>query len=266
MPPSNDDVLRFAEDPLASVSIGPDEERISDPRFVVTFSAGGHFWSAAVGRLRFGPDSVISVVEEIRFLAMERGHRASVWLVGDSATPADVVARLTGLGMQPEVTSDVLVLTHPPRRGAATALEVRIVRTLEDHRASIEVGASTFEFPAEDAEDERARAEDSFRAERAGGHASRLLALDRGRPVATGRAWFSPWGLYLGGGATLPTDRGRGAMTTLAAAAWEEAVGRGTPALVVHAGEMSSPILVRLGFEKVGEVVHLIDRPEAARP
>lgn len=256
----NDDLLRFAEDPLAYVSLGPDEERMDDPRFVVTFSPGVHFWSTSVGRLRLASDQVAPTVAEIRSLASARGRGSSAWIVGDSATPPDLAARVTGLGMERLETSDVQVLTQPPRRVPATAFEVRTVRTFDDHRATIEIAVSAFGFPSEDAADERARAEDTFRSEREGVHTSRLLALDEGRPVATGRAWFSPWGLYLGGGATLPPDRGRGAMTSLLAAAWDEAVRRGTPALVTHGGGMSSRVLAGLGFEKVGEVIHLVDR------
>ena len=78
--------------------------------------------------------------------------------------------------------------------------------------------------------------------------------------MATGRAWLAATGVYVGGGATLPSDRGRGAMTSLLVAAWDDAVRRGTPAVVTYGGSMSSPILIGLGFEKVGEVTHLIDR------
>ena len=61
--------------------------------------------------------------------------------------------------------------------------------------------------------------------------------------MATGRAWLAPTGVYVGGGATLPSDRRRG-----------------TPAVVTYGGSMSSPILLGLGFEKVGEVTHMVDR------
>ena len=132
--------------------------------------------------------------------------------------------------------------------------------TLEDLRASIEISVAAFGWPAEDAEDERTRAPVTFRSERASTHSARLLAFDAGRPVATGVAWFTPAGLYLGGGATLPTDRGRGAMTSLLRAAWDQAVERGTPALVTHGGAMSSPILIGLGFRRIGSVEHLGDR------
>jgi hypothetical protein len=108
--------------------------------------------------------------------------------------------------------------------------------------------------------DERRRARASFQSERTGGHSVRLLALDGGRPVATGRAWFSPLGLYLGGGATILSDRRRGAMSALAARAWAEAVDRGTLTLVALGGAMAAVGLQRIGFRAVGRVWHLVDR------
>ncbi len=111
-----------------------------------------------------------------------------------------------------------------------------------------------------DADDERRRAGATFEDERAGGSSARLLACDDGVPVATGRAWFSPTGIYLGGGATVPSHRRRGAMGALVAAAWDQAVARGTPALVTHGGSMAAPALEHLGFRARGEVRHAIDR------
>ena len=254
------DALRsFAEDPMAHVPVGPDQERIEDPRFIVTFAPGAHFWSVSLGRLRFDADEVGPGVAEVRALIAARGRHASVWSVGGSSTPADLSARLIGLGMEQEGTSDVLVLTRPPARGPA-AFEVREVRSLQDLQAWIEVSALAFGWPEEDTLDERARAQDTWRAERGNSAAARLLAFDDGRPIAVGRAERSPQGLFLGGGATLPSDRRRGAMTALLAAAWDDAVGRGTPALVTYGGAMSAPVLAGLGFEKIGEMAHLIDR------
>ena len=93
--------------------------------------------------------------------------------------------------------------------------------------------------------------------------AARLLAFDGARPIATGRAWFGPQGVYLGGGATIPSHRRRGAMSSLVVAAWVEAVRRRTPALVTTGGDMSASPLRRLGFQTVGRLDHLIDRSEA---
>ena len=63
------------------------------------------------------------------------------------------------------------------------------------------------------------------------------------------------------GGAVLPDARGRGVYTSLVHARWDEAVERGTPRLVVGAGSMSAPILLKLGFEEIGAIRLLVDRP-----
>lgn len=53
--------------------------------------------------------------------------------------------------------------------------------------------------------------------------------------------------------------RGHGADRALVRARRDEAVRRGTPALVVQAGKLSKPILERLGFRSVCEVRILVD-------
>ncbi len=255
-----DDVRRFAEDAVARVPPGPAEERVEDPRYVVTVSPGTHFWCVTVGRLRFEEARVAPVVGEIRDLIRSRGRSASVWTVGDSATPQGLARTLEELGMEREGVSDVLVLTRPPASRHAPGFEIREVATLEDLHRWIDVSAEGFGWPSDVVGDERARAEATVRSGRPDGSDRRLLALDAGRPIAVMRAWHAPWGTYLGGAATLPTDRRRGAMSALVAAAWDEAARRGTPALAAYGGAMSSPTFAGLGFERTGEIVHLIDR------
>jgi GNAT superfamily N-acetyltransferase len=259
--PLSGDLRAFAEDPGAFVAIGPDEERILTNRYSVTFTPGEHFWSASVERLRFGVDDVAGGVAEIRGLVADRGRNAAAWTVGPSATPDSLLELLLAMGMTSESDEEslILVLTAPPHV-QAPPFEVRLVTSYEDHLTAIEVANQGFAFPGEDALDDRRRARASFQSEQAGGHSVRLLALDGGRPVAAGRAWFSPLGLYLGGGATIPSDRRRGAMSALVARAWEEAVDRGTPTLVTLGGAMAAAGLQRMGFRAVGRVWHLVDR------
>jgi acetyltransferase (GNAT) family protein len=255
------ELLAFAEDPTAYVAIGPDEERISTDGAVVTFEAGDHFWSTTVGRVRFADREVATELNDLRSLMRSRGRHAAAWSIGPSATPDDVVRRLLGLGLAREsaTPSSILVLTEQPDV-RPSGFEVRRVRTFEDHVAAITVANEAFSFSAHDADDELRRAHETFEAERAGRHTARLLALDRGRPVAAGRAWFAPQGVYLGGGATIPSHRRRGAMGSLVAAAWETAVRRGTPALVALGGDMSTSPLRRVGFRCIGTIERLIDR------
>ncbi len=261
-----DDLRAFAEDPAAFVEVGPDEERIVTDRYSVTFSPGEHFWSTSVARVRFGEGGAEAGVGEIRELMAARGRTAAAWALGPSATPPGLMERLLDLGMESESDegSVILVLTEAPSVGD-TPFRVERVATYEHHLAVIEVGNEGFDFSAADAADERRRARATFDSEQAGGYTARLLAFDGDRPVATGRAWRSPFGLYLGGGATLPSDRRRGAMSALVAAAWEEAVASGTPALVTHGGAMAAAVLERLGFRPTGVVRHLIDRVDRSR-
>lgn len=163
--------------------------------------------------------------------------------------------------MEPESDegSVILVLTEPARI-SPSPFEARLVSTFDEHLAALEVANQAFEFSPEEVADERRRARATFEAEQGGGTSVRLVAFDGDRPVATGRAFFSPLGLYLVGGATLPSDRRRGAMTAVVARAWDEAVRRGTPVLVTLGGSMAAPTLEKLGFIPVGRVRHLVDR------
>jgi GNAT superfamily N-acetyltransferase len=117
-----------------------------------------------------------------------------------------------------------------------------------------------FGFDQSDAEEARAKAETRFERLRTSGHTRLALVWEDDVPIATGRVTFTPWGLFLGGGGTLPRARGRGAFSALIPVAWREAVRRGTPALVAWARRDSSePILARLGFEEVAAIRLLRD-------
>ena len=255
------ELLAFAEDPAAYVVLGAGEERISTESAVVTFEPGDHYWSTSVTQVRFADRDAEAELAGLRSLMRSRGRSAAAWAIGPSATPDDVAEQVVQLGLEKESAgaSTILILTHPPAV-RPTEFEVRPVTTYEDHVASIEVASEAFSFSAHDADDELQRAPETFEAERGSDHMARLLALEHGRPIATGRAWFAPQGVYLGGGATIPSHRKRGAMASLVAAAWVEAERRGTPALVTSGGDMSTPPLQRLGFRAVGQVERLIDR------
>jgi len=67
-------------------------------------------------------------------------------------------------------------------------------------------------------------------------------------------------GVALMGGAVLAEARGRGVYRALVRARWEHAAARGTPLLIVQAGEMSRPVLERLGFERHGDIHLYVDR------
>ncbi|MGZ8571363.1 MAG: hypothetical protein ACXWW5_03965, partial [Actinomycetota bacterium] len=109
-------LLAFAEDPLASVTLGPNEERIVLDRAVATFSPGAHFWSTIVTRVRMDAGHVHESVEEIREQMRSRGRSAAAWSLGPSATPGDILDQLLALGFGSEVDgrSTVLILDEAP--------------------------------------------------------------------------------------------------------------------------------------------------------
>ena len=84
-----------------------------------------------------------------------------------------------------------------------------------------------------------------------------------GRVAGVGRAVDLDDGVALMGGAVLPELRGRGAYRALVRARWVHAVERGTPLLVVQAGELSAPVLAGLGFRAHCEL-HLFVDPGVA--
>jgi hypothetical protein len=100
-----------------------------------------------------------------------------------------------------------------------------------------------------------------FVSERAGHTPRMYLAFVDGAPVGAASALVEadcPAVMLISGG-VLAEARGRGAYRALVRARWVDAVDANQPALVVHAGAMSRPILERLGFRAVAEHEVLLD-------
>jgi GNAT superfamily N-acetyltransferase len=261
-PTIDEPLRRLAEDPAAFLPLEPGEERIEDPRYVISLEPESHPWSVRVQRLRLDPIEVESAVAEIHDVLTARGRSASMWSVGSSAIPADLPDRLQALGMVPEdgPGEAAMMLIHPPQPIPPTSFVVRLAETADENRAAVEVMIEAFEFDQSDAAEARAQAEARFERLRTSGHTRLALVWEDDVPIATGRVTFTPRGLFLGGGGTLPRARGRGAFSALIPVAWREAVRRGTPALVTWARrDTSEPILARLGFEEVAAIRLLRD-------
>ena len=131
----------------------------------------------------------------------------------------------------------------------------RRVETFEEFAAAHAVQAEAFGLPEEEIAESLATLPDRWRDTPNLMHAAWL----DGAIVSAGIAAPTPQGLLLYGGATLERARGRGAYRALLRARWDEAVARGTPALMTQAGAMSRPILERLGFVPIGHVHMLVD-------
>jgi len=87
----------------------------------------------------------------------------------------------------------------------------------------------------------------------AAGNRRVLLATIDGEPAASaGLTVYPRLGAIITGGAVLEKFRGRGIYRLMVARRLEMARDEGIPGLSVWAGPMSSPILSKMGFEKVG--------------
>jgi hypothetical protein len=252
-------VRALAEDGNAITPDWPGEERVVSPRFTMRtyplMSPPFHI----VCRIRLAPDAVDAAVEEVRAILRARPVRGSCeWEVGSSATPSGLAERLAAHGILPnegEPTAGAMALLEPPRLRAEPGWKVRRVATPLEAAAASEIQARSFlgEEPWSDERRAEAIRDASARPPIGDWFVSYIAWLDD-RPVAAAAAMFCEAGVICAGGATIPEARGRGAYTALVAARWNDAVARGTPALVCHAGKMSRPILEKLGFVAVGEM------------
>lgn len=220
---------------------------------------GPHRTFTSVFALRLDPDGVGDALEEVRAKAREHRAHSVKWWVGPDAEPPDLVRRLRASGVvpcdEPRVTA--MALLHEPP-APDTPVAVRRVRTIEELREAEEVGLEAFQSNEEERRAFRENIEDAWALQ--GRYVSGFAAYLDGRMVGSARSAYIDDAVLLIGGAVLPDARGRGAYRALVQARWDDAVERGAPALIVHAGSMSRPILERLGFETVCELKVLEDR------
>lgn len=249
----DDHVLGLAEDANTHTPLGEGDERIVRDRFVLWMGPGEEpHWNVAQ-RFRMRADELDEVRAEVHALLRERGRQACTWEVGSSATPPGLVALLRSRGLTPDEPDPLqigMVLESPPPTIPA-AVAVRRVETAGDHATSERIARRCFgmdEPTDEELESSRSR-----------GQSRRYLARIDGVDVATATATFTPHGVVLNAGSTLPEARGRGAYRALVRARWDDAVAAGTPVLITQAGRMSLPILERLGFHAVCEIQVLLD-------
>ena len=247
----------IAEYPNSFSPLGPRDERIDTGRYTLCMASGKR-WNT-VQRQRFPLEELDEVLAEVRATLHERGRPETQWEVGSSAPPGLVEALLArGLVHDKDPYAVALVLSREPPP-AVEGLDARRVESFEEYAAANAVQWEAFGMPEEDVAENRDQLPQRYRETVNVMHA---VWLD-GELVCAGTAAPTEHGLLLYGGATLPHARGRGAYKALNRARWDEAVARGTPALITQGGSMSRPILEKLGFERVGEVHMLMDKFDA---
>jgi GNAT superfamily N-acetyltransferase len=238
----------------------PGLEVVVTPRYLITiqpdFPRPG---PNSVWYIRCQPEEADEVIREVR-ATMAARHLPVMWILDPEAEPPDLADHLAEHGIQPDphgAESKVMVLpietnvVAPPIAG----LEIRdALADLETFRTADRAAAEAFEadLPLDDpdfiAMQDRRRL--NFIA---AGNRHVLLALVDGEPAAhAGLTLFPPAGAIINGGAVRPKFRGRGVYRALVAARLEIARRAGVDGLTVWGGQMSAPILARLGFQTVG--------------
>lgn len=256
------DLAAVAEDSFGYVVNEPGDLREVRPGVILTHSPNPMPEFGSASRLRLGSD-VDGSVREVRAWFAARARDRFVWSIGPSTAPTDLERRLLDLGAAPNPTESELtamVLDHEP---PPTPIDVAIrrVETFEDYVAKWEILFAAFEMPEAERDAVRATLGARWAQLLADETGWTYLALIDGVPAAFGALRRTePGPLYLSGGATLPSSRGRGLYRALVRARWEDAVRLAAGALVVQASDMSRPILERLGFRATGAIKLLVDR------
>jgi hypothetical protein len=251
------ELREYAETPDRFAPEGAGVARHDDGRVCVLVGIG---W-ASVSAPNVDPDEVDDLVAYTRELISPEID--PMWWLGPSARPPDIRDRLLKAGLvEPRDGVGRLIavaLTKEPR-GAAPGIVVRRVETYEDFAAAREVQWDAFDTRSERREAGRQRMREDFEGSLASGVPVGFVATLDGRPAASAMSIPSSRGVYLIGGATAPWARGRGLYRALVRARWDDAVARGTPALVSQANPQTSyPILKRLGFKDVCEITRVED-------
>ena len=236
--------------------------RVDDSRFFVFFGRGPSV--TLVMRVLLEDHDVEAAVHEVRDIVKARGHRNACWSIGTSSTPADLVERLIDCGLQlddragNDAHTTAMVLDRGDLLGSSTTARARRVESFDEFVQAARIDRAAFGI--DDGWDEWLESAPSlWERERSGLGPRVYLAFVEGETVGCARAIFDPEAVLLLGGGVLEQSRGRGAYKALVLARWEDACLAGTPALAVHAGQMSRPILERLGFSRVAEITQLYD-------
>lgn len=211
-----------------------------------------------VGWIRCPAAEVDEMVLEVRALFDGRGLPVA-WLLDPGTEPADLPARLLVNGIAPDPhgeQSAVMVLPATATVEAPTidGLELRDgLATFENFEAAERSAGEAFAGEPFDAPSmldgtRRRRYEHTL----AAGNRRLILATLHGEPAGSGSLTiFAPDGALMNGGAVRPKFRGLGVYRAMVAARVEMVRTAGAAGLVVWGGDMSRPILERLGFETV---------------
>jgi len=248
----------------------PGIEVIVTPRYRITLQPDFPIPGPnSVTWIRCRPAEAGEVIREARATIAPR-HLPVMWILDPGTEPPDFADHLAAHGVHPDphgLESAVMVLAvdAPMEDPAIPGFEIHdALADLATFRRADAAAAEAFMVPVTD-DPEFIAMQDRRRLNfLAAGNRHWLLATVDGEPAgAGGMTLFPPDGATINGGSVRPKFRGRGVYRALVAARLEIARRSGVNGLCVWGGEMSRPILARLGFETVGWRRFYVDRSTA---
>jgi hypothetical protein len=250
------ELREFAQTPDRYTLIPADVERFADERVCMI---QGSVWAGVCG-VRIHEDEVEALVAETR--EWIRPGKATAWWLDPGTRPQNLRERLLALGFEVPERGDMmhaLACVEPPPAGPADVV-VRRVADFDAWLAATQLMWDAFETPQKEREAQRPHLRTELDASLAAGVPVTFLASLDGRAAGVGRSVYSDRGVFLIAGSVAEWARSRGVYRALVRARWDDAVARGTPALVTEAlPDTSYPILKRCGFEDVCTIMRLKD-------
>jgi GNAT superfamily N-acetyltransferase len=235
-------------------------EIIDTPRYRITLQPDFPIPGPnSVTWIRCGPDEAGEVIREAQATIAPR-HLPVMWILDPGTQPSDFAKHLEAHGIHPDphgFESAVMVLPIDAQMEAPAIPGLEIHDALADlatFRRADAAAAEAFAAVSLGDDPDLIAMQDRRRLNFiAAGNRHWLLATVDGEAAgAGGMSLFPPGGATINGGSVRPKFRGRGVYRALVAARLEIARRSGVSGLCVWGGEMSGPILARLGFETVG--------------
>ena len=248
-------ILEFCEEPdFEQPEPWPPGKLIKGPRFTLNLSPDPHH--SSVSRVRTTLEELDATIAEVRELQRAHGFVGGAWFVGPSCRPVGLAEALVARGFVPagpptfEPRFMAMALASPPKVDARPGVEARLVETREEYLRAMQIGLTASGETPEAVEAWVKASGPGWDHPNGIAKLSCVLFID-GEVAGVGLASYGRSAVLLGGAAVVPAFRGRGGYRALVAARWRAAVAMGKPALVIHAGAMSRPIVESCGFELI---------------
>jgi GNAT superfamily N-acetyltransferase len=217
----------------------------------------------SISWVRCRSEDAEDVIREARAIVAPR-HLAVDWILDPETQPGDFADHLARHGVTLEAEAAVMVLPIDAVIDNPDVPGLQLHDALADaeaFRTADAVNSEAFESPPRDESALETRRANQL----AAGNRRVVLATIDGEPAGSaGMTVFRPAGAIINGGAVRSKFRGRGIYRAMVVARLEMARAAGIEGgITVWGGDMSAPILAKLGFQTVGSRRFYLDTSTA---